>query len=168
MPIPGGYEIREHMADIIVRAWGDSLPELFEQAAEGLYAVIGELAWTPGEAVDVRLTAADADDLLHDYLAELLFIFETQHAVLAQRRSLLLSETQLHVAAQRCPLDWERCTFHREVKAVTYHGLQVERRDPGHAAPAEGGSVAERPGSQGEPQRVQGDGGYAAEIILDI
>jgi SHS2 domain-containing protein len=135
-----GYEIREHMADIIVRAWGDSLGALFEQAALGFYAVIGELAWTPGESVDLRLEAAHVDDLLHDYVAELLFIFETQHAILAHRRYAVLTETRLELAAQRCPLDAERSVFHREVKAVTYHGLHVMRQN----------------------------GGYSAEIILDI
>lgn len=134
------YEIREHMADIIVRAWGESLEALFEQAARGFYAVIGELAWTDGAAARLELRAATIDDLLRDFLAELLFDFETGHAVLEKRRFERLSETELHVGAERCPLDLPRCRFDREVKAVTYHGLHVVR---------------------------DGDG-YSAEIILDI
>ncbi len=122
-----GFEIREHTADIIVRAWAPSLAELFEQCTRGLYAVIGELVWLPGEPITLKLAADTTEELLRDYLAELLFIFETGHEVVDARTYVQLTDTTLELVGHRCPIDPARSRLDREVKAVTYHGMTIQR-----------------------------------------
>ena len=69
-----GYTFIEHTADLGVRATAANLPDLFIQAAKGMYALLGRLE--PGtEPVEkiLQLQAPDAESLLHDWLSELLW-----------------------------------------------------------------------------------------------
>ena len=68
-----------------------------------------------------------------DWLCELLMTFELS--------GLLLSEFSVRVDGQGLtasvrgePLDHARHRLEHEVKAITYHGLQVERTDDGWMA----------------------------------
>lgn len=125
-----GFELRDHTADIALYVWGDSLEGLFRAAAEGLYATIGEI-----EASDVnqnetlRLEGNDVNDLLHDFLAELLYRFETQALHLSNFAFERLSDRELVATATVGQVDPKASIFDREVKAVTYHDLNVLHRD---------------------------------------
>jgi len=131
-PSPAGFEWRDHTADIALHVWAPSLAELFRVAAEGLYATIGQLKCGPAtRATTVELSAGDVPDLLQSWLAELLFRFETGDEVLVDVAIDELTETKLHATAKSAPLDRDASTLDREVKAVTYHGLDVTRTPDG-------------------------------------
>lgn len=126
------YEVCDHTADILLRVRGRDERALFRHALAGVYAVIGELATTPGgETVEIALTAANREDLLHDWLAEALYYVESRRTVLDEVQFDDLSETALRARAVGRALDMDRCGFDREVKAVTYHELRVERTAAG-------------------------------------
>ncbi len=127
---PTGFELRDHTADIALYAWGDSLEGLFRAAAEGLYATIGELeASDANQNETLRLEGNDVNDLLHDFLAELLYRFETQALHLSNFAFERLSDTELVATATAGQVDPKASIFDREVKAVTYHDLNVLHRD---------------------------------------
>ncbi len=110
------------------------MPGLFTAAAEGLYATIGEIE-TRAEAVplEIHLTAREPADLLCDFLAELLYLFETARVRLTDLHFVELSQTTLHAKTLRRPVDTDRSVFDREVKAVTRHDLHVEQDADGYA-----------------------------------
>ena len=124
-----GFELREHTADVLLHVWGESLEGLFRTAADGFYSVLGEVATSEvAEPLRIELEARDASDLLHDWLAELLFLFEARHVQVTNIEFLALTAEKLAVTAQGARLDIERSQFDAEVKAITYHGLDVERK----------------------------------------
>ena len=124
-----GFEILEHTADLKLHAWGGSLEALFRSAAEGLYHVIGELVVTgQAETVSIEIEAPDATDLFHDWLAELLFRFDSACVHIEPDRFDRIDACGLVVRAQQRRIDPVRSQFNAEVKAVTYHGLHVEQR----------------------------------------
>lgn len=125
----GGFELRDHTADIALYVWGDALPCLFRAAADGLYATIGELhaLESRGRCDSLRLHAPDAESLLHDFLAELHFRFETKGVILTDVEFRRLDETTLDATARESPIDRDRSIFDREVKAVTMHDVRIER-----------------------------------------
>jgi SHS2 domain-containing protein len=131
------YELSDHTADIVLTARGGSLPELFENAARGLLSAVGELrvAGDPGE-LSIELDADDRADLLHDFLSEVLFLFETPHWVMTGATLSQLSDRRLEARLTGGPLDRDASILHREVKAVTYHELAVRERDGGFEATA--------------------------------
>lgn len=125
-----GFELRDHTADIALYAWGDSLEGLFGAAADGLYATIGEIeAPDANQDETLRIEGNDVNDLLHDFLAELLYRFETGRVRLSDFAFEKLGDTELVATAIVGQVDPEASIFDREVKAVTYHDLHVLHRD---------------------------------------
>ncbi len=137
------FETFDHTADIGLRITARTLDELFAEAARALFSVLLENpdATERREMVELQLHADDLAYLLVDWLRELLYIFETRHLALWDFQ-VKVNERR-HVVDALCagePLDWSKHRPGTEVKAITYHGLRVER---------------------------QGDG-WVAEVILDI
>jgi len=125
-PPPSGFELREHTADIALYVWGATAEALFAAAAEGLYAAIGQLRRAgPPEPMEIALSAPDQADLLGDFLAELLFHFETRHVRLIEVRFTELGETQLRATGRFEAIDLAASQLDREVKAVTRHNLRI-------------------------------------------
>ncbi len=120
------YEFFDHTADMGVRVWAATMPELLMPAAEGLYAAIGELAAGGDESpLDFEFQGNDPSVLLRDFLTELLILFERDRRRLIAITSATLTASRLAVTAQMAAVDFERSVFHREVKAITYHELNI-------------------------------------------
>ena len=69
------YEVFEHTADVGIKARGADLGEAFENAALGMFDIISDvdIIETIGE-YDITLSSPDIEQLLVDWLSELLFI----------------------------------------------------------------------------------------------
>ena len=128
MQKPSGYELRDHTADIALYAWSDTLEGLFASAGRGLYAAIGELK-PMGSAVGavIELRAGDAESLLHDFLSELLFHFETKHVLYSDFEFTRLDDNVLRANARVADMDERGSILDREVKAVTFHDVSIVR-----------------------------------------
>ncbi len=129
------YELFDHTADMGIRVRAATLPELLAPAGEGLYAVIGELAaGRASEPVAFDLTADDSAYLLRDYLNELLVLFDRDSRRVTSVDVSAFENQRLAATVQTAHVDDERSVFHREVKAVTYHELDVRSIPGGYEA----------------------------------
>jgi SHS2 domain-containing protein len=73
------YEFVEHTADVAFEAYGRDLNELFENAAEALEStlvLLGSVALT--KTATIEITSDSYENLLYDWLAELLVTFEVE------------------------------------------------------------------------------------------
>jgi SHS2 domain-containing protein len=123
------YETFEHTADLGLRVHSGSLEELLAEAAQGLFAMIVNLAAVrPVEAVTFELEGDAPDYLLFDWLNELIYTYETRHYLFSQFE-VRLTESGLRATARGEPVDPERHALEHEVKAITYHGLKVAQQD---------------------------------------
>jgi SHS2 domain-containing protein len=133
----GAYELFDHTADLGVRVRAPDLPTLVRQAAEGLYATLGRVkvrAGAAAEAATLEFTASEQAVLLRDFLDELLYRFE-RHSVRADGVEVeVFSDRRLRVRAAFAPVDAAASSFEREVKAVTYHELEVRQTEGGYEA----------------------------------
>lgn len=122
------FEEIDHTADVGIRAYGKTVSELFESAAEGMFSLIADPARVKavGE-VEVRLAADDVPGLLVAWLSELLFLHETQH-LLFSRFEVRVRGTTLQAKAWGEAIDRRRHELKLAVKAVTYHRLSVDAR----------------------------------------
>lgn len=121
-----GFELFDHTADLGIRAWAPTPGGLVGAAAAGLYSAIGEFVFQEGSSREVvRLGGTDRALLLRDYLAELLLRFERDRLVGVEHAVSDYTETELVVNAAFRRLNEERSVFLREVKAITYHELEV-------------------------------------------
>ena len=141
------FRVMDHMSDIGIEAFGVSLEECFENAARGMFQLIAPNV-TALDIIrrEVEVEAPDIEGLLVAWLSELIYLFDSEGLlpgkyevirVLGKHLSAIIwGETIANVPAV-CQM---------EIKAVTYHLLQVT-----HISPAK-------------------DGGYAwkARVIFDV
>jgi SHS2 domain-containing protein len=129
------YETFEHTADLGLRGRAASLNELFADAGRALFSVIvaNPDAVRPVRELSFANRGTRRDDLLFDWLAELLYTFDTARVLLSDF-SVDVREDGLAATARGEPFDPDRHELDMEVKAITYHGLKVERDGDGWLA----------------------------------
>ena len=128
------FELFDHTADLGLRVRAASLEELLADAGRGLLAmhVANPEAVRPVQTKTIELTADEPTYLLFDWLSELLFAFESDRLLLAEFEISVEGATpplRLRAVCRGEPMDPARHVMDHEVKAITYHGLQVERQD---------------------------------------
>jgi SHS2 domain-containing protein len=123
-----GYEILEHPADIGIEARGTSLADAFAQAAEGLMSVILEPAHVVvRESRRVELTASDTEQLLVRWLSEVLYLFDGCGFAASRFEVQLPSPASLIATIHGEIFSPSRHAVRTDVKAVTYHLLQMHQ-----------------------------------------
>jgi SHS2 domain-containing protein len=129
------FELFDHTADVGLRIRAADLDALFADAARAMFSVMaGNLdAVRPTEEVRITLAADDLDALLRDWLGELLYTFHVRKLVFSDF-TVSVSERGLKGVARGEPMDAARHQLDVEIKAVTWHGLKVERTGDGWLA----------------------------------
>jgi SHS2 domain-containing protein len=126
--LPQPFEVIEHTADVGIIAYGRSLEELFANAAVGMMSFLIDLASV--RQVQQRAVDADADDregLLIAWLNELLVLLNADGFVPGRFTVRDLTDTQLRADVAGEPVDPTRHHFHLDVKAATYHALEIKQ-----------------------------------------
>jgi len=137
MDIPGVREI-DHTADAGIRITAPSLESLFTRAAEGMFRLVlpreAASVTTASVRIEMEFSADTAEALLRDWLAELLYRHCTERILFSDFRMLKLSQTYLKASAVSSPMTSGEREDATEIKAVTWHGLNVTRTGEGWTA----------------------------------
>lgn len=121
-----GFEIFAVTADKGIRAWGRDLPEVFVNAARGLWSLMVEPGTVrPVRAFPIRAEGSDRETLLVAWLNELLYLYEVERVALSEFAVARLDEESLEATVRGESLDRTRHPVLGHVKAVTYHLLQL-------------------------------------------
>ena len=125
------YEILDHTADTGIEARAESLPDLIEDLATGMFAIMAEADPCPGaEAITIEVNAPTEEDLVVEVLSELLYESEVEDLILCGFRVKMTSSHRVEVSASGVPTSEVELTG-PPIKAVTYHDVTVEERDDG-------------------------------------
>lgn len=122
----------DHTADVGFEVEAGSLAALFEGAAKGLLEVMfeGPLEAEPDGERRLRLEAESLETLLVRWLDELAYLVQTRGEV-PLGTEVLLGRTpagwRLEARLATVPFDRVADRFAGEVKAATYHGLEIEQ-----------------------------------------
>lgn len=135
------YETFSHTADLGLRVRADDLETLLAEAGRALFSalVVNLGSIQAVEQVEYRIEGNDYDYLLFDWLNELLYGFHKNRIVLSQF-NVRVDDSGLSGLCQGELMDDTKHSLDHDIKAITYHGLQV----------------------------VQSDGQWQAEVIVDI
>jgi SHS2 domain-containing protein len=130
------YDVIGVTADVAIRARASSLGQLYANAAWGMFDLICDSATIePYRTWEVQVEAEDLEGLMVDLLTDMLVLFETE-GMLASEVEADVTPLEGHwraVAKVRGePYDGERHQLLHDIKAVTYHTLEV-RPDEGWA-----------------------------------
>jgi SHS2 domain-containing protein len=131
----GGFEIFAVTADKGIRAWGRDRPEVFINAARGLWSLMVESGTVRREqAIRVQVEAGDGETLLVAWLNELLYLYEVEGFAACDFVMTALTDTRLEAEVWGEPVDRSRHALVGHVKAATYHLLHVQPREGGWEA----------------------------------
>uniref|UniRef100_A0A7J3X5A8 Protein archease n=1 Tax=Thermofilum pendens TaxID=2269 RepID=A0A7J3X5A8_THEPE len=129
-----GFEMLEHTADVLVRAWGGSLEEALASAILGMYEVMTDLSKV--EAREGRVVEAegmDLENLLYNLLERLIVLFDEEAFLVSKVESVELTRepdgwrVRVRVLGER--YDPERHESRVLVKAATYHMMRIWSED---------------------------------------
>jgi SHS2 domain-containing protein len=124
------YENLEHTADVMIKAHGSTLKECFENAAYGMVdQIVNASSVVPRQEERIEVEADNLEDLLYNFLSEVLFIFDAKHLALVDF-AVRIDGQHLSCRARGERFDRERHGPKQEIKAVTYHMMQVNREEP--------------------------------------
>ena len=124
------YVLIDHTADMMVKAFGKTLEECYANAAYALFDQTVDLSDIgTSEETEIRVTGIDDEDRLYSFLSELLFIEDADNLILKEFEvSFEGDDVICHAKGET--LDRARHRIKSEVKAVTYHMMEVDRTTP--------------------------------------
>ena len=122
-----GFEERAHTADWALAVWAPDLTSLLEQAARGMYALMG-LRLRPEPRVEFAfdVQALDRESLLVSFLSELLYLGQQAEAGF-DTFDVQSIEGGIHAHVSGVPIESQA----KEIKAVTYHNLTIHDTERG-------------------------------------
>jgi SHS2 domain-containing protein len=116
-------------ADVSYKAYGKTKEELFENAALGLFhQIIDERKIEPKIKKIIEVKGDDEVQLLHDWLGELMKLFSIDHLLFSEFK-VLLSGDRVRGIARGEPYDREKHGYYNEIKAVTYHLMEIKEEE---------------------------------------
>lgn len=124
------YQLMDHTADLMVRANGTTLEECFANAGYALFDQTVDLSTVePVQEIEFRITEDHIEDRLYSFLSELLFIEDCDNIILCEIE-VRFEGRDLICRARGEPLDRARHRTKSEIKAVTYHMMEVDPATP--------------------------------------
>lgn len=120
------YTLLDHTADLGIRVYGSNLKNLFENAAKVLMDLMVRGA-SPEKTspLTINLSGQDLPDLMVYWLSELLYLLEGENLLVSSIHMDSLSDKRLRATLETVPFNPEVHEILSEIKAVTYHQIEV-------------------------------------------
>lgn len=129
------FEVFDHTADIGIVAYGSDIKELFANAALGLFSLMVDMGSLKEDVErDVELSAVDSEALLVEWLNELIYIFDVERLAFKRFEIDELSDNSIKAKCFGEKIDPQRHRVMREIKAATYHMLQISKQNGYYSA----------------------------------
>lgn len=121
------YKILEHPADVKVQAFGKTKEELFLNAMLGMTEVLkaNRLSQIANRKISVK--SIDLNALLVDFLSEVLYLSQVNKEIYDDVKFSKLTDKELEGELSGNKIE----SFGEDIKAVTYHGLKIEKDKQG-------------------------------------
>ena len=129
------YRIIEHTADFGIHVYGRDINRLFANAAHALFDQITDVRILEGKVENkIRVSGDDWPDLMVNWLRELLCLWTVEDRLVKDVDITNLSEYSLRAIVTGDPYDQNRHSIKEEIKAVTYHQIDVHQGPSGWEA----------------------------------
>lgn len=124
------FEILDHTADIGIIVHGESLKALFENAGEAFFHLITDLKKVKRRVERrVHIEGESLDRLMVDWLSELLYLHDVENLLFKGFNVGAVGEDGLKATVKGEPFQEGVHVIKTEVKAVTYHRIEVRKEN---------------------------------------
>jgi len=122
------YCIFDHTADLGLEVYGTDDRDLFRNAALALFDILTDRGRVRGrEERAIAVEGADREELLVNFLREVLSLYNSEGWLVHECAIRGMDDCHLRATVTGEPFDRGRHTIDREIKAVTYHRVRIER-----------------------------------------
>jgi len=133
---PHWFREIDHTGDIGIQVTAPSLPQLFERAALGMFRVLTDLDTVqPSDATSIAVEGRDREALMVRWLSELNYRHTVDDVLYGAFEVDAINETDdgftLTATARGEAIDPARHTVYTEIKAITFHGMEIQETDEG-------------------------------------
>ena len=127
------YKFLPHTADTMFEAHGKSLEELFENSALATEEIMVNLSTISREEEhQITLESEHIEDLLYDFLSELLFIKDTEGLLFNKFEIIIIHKNKKYELLAKCDgekIDRDKHELNDDAKAITKHEFSVEQKN---------------------------------------
>jgi SHS2 domain-containing protein len=119
------------MTDAVIEAYGITLEEAFENAAKGLTDTMIDLKTVrPEKEIKFSAKGHDLYSLLFDWLDKVLLLLVADWIAMSQFSIKIIQHSNgysIEGTTRGEPLDLDRHRYKVEIKAVTYHEMEIKQ-----------------------------------------
>ena len=124
------YEIIDHTADLGILIKGKDLPTLFHNACTALLDImISGNSHEKPKSIKLNVTGTDLPDLMVRWLGEILYFFDGEGLIASSTTIYSVSNNNLKASLFTVAFDPEIHKILTEIKAVTYHRIEVTEKN---------------------------------------
>ena len=129
------FDIIDHAADVGIIAYGRDTKQLFSNAGLALFSLITDVRSIQEKLQhQVKINSENRDDLLIEWLNELIYLFDAKHLLFNHFHIEYLNNNQLKAICYGEKFNPTRHRIKMDVKAATYHMLEVVQDNKGYSA----------------------------------
>ncbi len=124
-------------SDVAFRAYGESLEEVFCNAAQAMFSIMFDLNMVPdNEQVEILIEAQTEEDLLYAWLSDLLFEAEVNGYFFSsfQIDKVWSENERFHCKGKGLGSEARQDLLQTLVKGVTYHQFSLKKEHDKYAA----------------------------------
>ncbi|MBL7092787.1 archease [candidate division KSB1 bacterium] len=123
------YEQLEHVGDIRIKVFGDTIEGLFINAGFALFDIMVTGEKIKNEfAETVVVSGIDREELIVNWLAELNYLFITESKIFNRFEIEQLTDTELRATVLGEKFNPHFHEIKNEIKAVTFHDLEITEK----------------------------------------
>ena len=125
------FKYLEHTADVLFQAYGSTFNELLLNATLAMCNAVCDFGSVgQKDSVKIEVSAGNREELLHNFLKEILFKIDTERMLFSNFK-IELDEGKNAVKAELLgeKINPEKHTIKAEVKAVTWHNFWVKKEN---------------------------------------
>ena len=129
------YTLLDHTADLRIRVSGTDPAELFKNAGLAVFDLITKPDRLKSqEEIEINVIGDDPADLMVNYLRELLYLWTGMENLVKKIEITLILDTTVSARVSMERYQPERHEILHEIKAVTYHQIDVSQTTDGWQA----------------------------------
>jgi len=129
------YTLLDHTADLRIRVSGTDPADLYKNAGLALFDLINRSDRLDSrEVIEIDVSGDDLADLMVNYLRELLYLWTGNEKLVKMIDILQISDTAVSARVITDRYQPQHHAILHDIKAVTYHQIEVSRTADGWQA----------------------------------